>query len=271
MSRALTVVLRAVRTAVLLAVVAGFVVGGVRLFAPPGPPTPGVAVDASEPPAEVAYDAMRTTEARSYAVRVVYHFEDGQRRTTRRVDPRGRQVYVVRDVGSEGWPAYVPRETYAEQQTAWDRDPDRSGPFAWTGGPGTYAPDGEYAHDEVVLEAGADVSVVAENRTTLVVRVNDTDAARELITGRADATELEYWRGRELRASYTLVIDRRAGVLRRSTYRQSALNGTGPDAVRTSFIAEKRYRDWGEVEVRRPFWLPRSFVDLFGDVLEGDR
>lgn len=244
---------RRARRAVLLLVVLSFVWGGVRLADPLANTSERRTVDASEPPAEIAYDAMMQTEDGNYAYVLWFGNETERERVAQvRVDTADRQFKVVEpaDDGQRG-------VTYGDEGGTWHRNTVDGRWFATvvrSAGHGVFRKEGAVLDD-------ADVSVVARNNSTVVVRVNDTAAAMLLDGDNISAD-------REPRASLTLVVDRERGVLVRSVYRYSFLDGTDENATRQVSVVTREYRRWGAVDVERPVGLPYGFISTLNDLTD---
>lgn len=62
----------------------------------------------------------------------------------------------------------------------------------------------------------------------------------------------------------TLVVDRRERVLRRATVRTSWQPDDEQDRRREVIV--RRYRGWGDVDVRRPPGVPHGFTSVVNDL-----
>lgn len=229
-----------------LFLVLALVVGAVQVLGDPGPPG-SAEVDPSDPPAEVAADALRNASATSHTAVIRF------------VDPGGSDgVYVWwYDPGDEQFaaPSLVqdpPLEnpepgTYVTENAHWSRHPTEGN---WEriedGSPasfGAVAP----LYDPALV-ADAPVSVVRENATTLVLRADLT------ADGNVDRTSVID------RAALTIVVDKE---------RQRPVR----------FVADERgdrgrvvveLTEYGTTDVQRPDGVPRFSLDgLWYDATHG--
>lgn len=241
------------RLVVLVLVVISFAWGGVRL-ADPMPKSPEMrTVDASDPTARIAYDAMMQTVEGNYAY--VLWFGNGthrERAGTVRIDTADRQIAIVDQSGGNSQV-----EKYGGEEGAWKRF---STDAVWTPSTQLRTGQGVFGKEEAVLASGADVSLVARNETSVVVRVNDTATALRLGED-GDVSHRD-----DRRASLTLVVDRERGLLRRSVYRTSWLEEEGNTSTRRTSVVVRQYRRWGAVDVRRPAGLPYAFKTMLWDL-----
>lgn len=233
-------------------VVLSFVWGGVGLT-DPMPKSPEMrTVDASAAPKHVAYEALRQTETGNYAF--VLWFGNGtsrEREARVRSDTADRQFATV--YFREGTSEIV---RYGDEGGTWFRRSDGGG---WTPASRGWSGDTVFGPERTVLESGADVSLIARNESTAVVRVNDTATAMRLAGIGGDVPETT-------RASLTLVVDRERGALRRSVFRRSWLANQSDPSSRETSVVVREYRQWGAVDVRRPTGLPYGFSSMLWDM-----
>lgn len=245
------------RTLVLLAVVVAVTVVGVRV-ADPSFTDDEVEVSLSDRPAVVAADSVRKLQQHDRTVEVRVAVED---------DARGRQPKRRIQVSVEP----DERRYYTVARAT---DPDENAPpvaYFGTEGQGWIQqnhPDGEWntAHSARYPESGrildpaaiarADGRVVAENETTLVVRIEGADANA--------AVERSYgYTPNELPGHLTVAIDKDQHRPVWAVREYSA-----PDRNETF---RYRYRfDYDETTVERPEGIPPfSVVELLGDIYYG--
>lgn len=254
---------RYARLAALALLVVSLSWGGVRMVDPLAKAPGAGSVDVDATPAETAHQAMVQTEQGSYAFERYDGNATALRRTiTLRVDAPDRQVrgtvtWGLAEHGTAG------TEVYASDAGSWHRD-RRNGSVASHWELDTPASPYVFRFEDAVLDDGADVSVVSSNASTLVVRVNDTDTAVRLSRGAENVTADRP----STRARLTLAVDREAGVLRWSRYRESYLRGDEGNETREVLVTVKRFSRWGDVEVRRPVGLPYSFDAVLSDLAD---
>lgn len=241
---------RSARLVVLAVVVASFAWGGVRLV-DPFPKADGADPVAVEgPPAAVAQDAIAATRTGNYQyVLAAGNGSWRQEVIVVSVDAADRQYLVEENYGGaqRNW------TTYADESGTWEHDPESG---IWYLNP-PRSVHSRLGSPGVVTEAGADVSLVERNASTVVVRVNDTATALEVWQGGHD-------HGDDPRASLTLVVDRRERVLRRAVLRVSWQDDD--EGERRTEVLVRRYRGWGEVDVRRPTDVPYGFTSILNDL-----
>ncbi|WP_168216208.1 hypothetical protein [Halorussus halobius] len=271
---------RRVALAVLLASLSVAGVVGVHLARPSAGDAHEVAF--SEPPDEVAYDALAQLDDRDYAVEWrVPTASDGEAESN---DEAGasdgsddyRVFLRVTVEGSENRLLARPSSgplTFATDHCSWtvrtddaadgrpdetnDRRPDRCS-FSGAQSPAPFY--GVHANWSAVRDAN--VTVVRENASAVVLRVNDTGAAYAITTG-ADLSETAREDG--LRANLTLVVDRDAGHLRRLECGISHLSGEDSDRTREYGRTVYAFSEWGDASVDRPDWAGYSLAEFLLD------
>jgi len=235
----------------------------------------------SESPDEVAYDALAQLDDRDYAVewRVPTASDDEAESSGDEAESDDYRVFLRIVVeGSENRLLARPNAgplTFATDHCSWgvrmddagdasegtnDRRPDRCD-FSGPQSPASFY--GVHANWDAVRDAN--VTVVRENASAVVLRVNDTGAAYAITTG----TELsEAAREDRLRANLTLVVDRDAGHLRRLEYGISHLSGEGSDRTREYGRTVYAFSKWGDASVDRPDWAGYSLAEFLLDVTQ---
>jgi hypothetical protein len=264
---------------------------GYRLADPAllGPATPDHDLDLAESPDEIVYDALSQLDHRDYAVewRIPPSPDDDERSgggaDADSSPSRDYRVFLSAAVeGSENRIRVAPSAgpaTFATENCVWsvrsdDRGADR--PDACNFGGRQRLTDFYRLHGDwdAVRRPGANVSVVRENENALVLRVGDTDTAYYLRTGKRNVTDGDATRSRALRANLTLVVDKRAGHLRRLEYGLSRPSteaaGDRPGAAGNRPREYSRhvyaFSEWGETTVERPDWAGYSLAEALLDV-----
>lgn len=271
---------RRVALAVLLASLSVAGVLGVHLAGPNSGDAHEVTF--SESPDEVAHDALAQLDGRDYAVewRVPPASDDEAESSGDEAESDDYRVFLrVTVEGSENRLLARPNAgplTFATDHCSWgvrmddagdaspegtnDRRPDRcdfSGP---------QSPASFYGvHDDWDAVRDANVSVVRENASAVVLRVNDTGAAYAITTG---AEPSEAVREDGLRANLTLVVDRDAGHLRRLEYGVSYLSGEGSERTREYGRTVYAFSQWGDASVDRPDWAGYSLTEFLLDATQ---
>ncbi len=236
-------------------------------------------LDLAESPDEIASDALSQLDHRDYAVEWrIPRAPDDQRTST----GEGRDSRVYLNATVEGSRNRVRTQSgdvaaFANDHCVWSVRSDERG----TDGPSAcdferrqrptefYRLHGDWA---AVREPDANVTVVRENESLLVLRVNDTDTTQYLATGRDDVSDTEYARERGLRANLTLVVDREAGHLRRLVFGRSTLSETDEESGGAGNRTREHSRHvyvfskWGETTVERPDWAGYSLEEFLADV-----
>ncbi|WP_135852811.1 hypothetical protein [Halorussus salinus] len=276
-----------VRRRVLLAAVVALALttAGVVGYRLADPATPDHDLDLAESPDEIAYDALSQLDHRDYAVEWrIPPAPDDERGESDDADSsasRDYRVFLSAAVeGSENRIRVVPSAgpaTFATENCVWSlrsadggTDPPSACNFGGRQRPTEfYRLHGDW---DAVREPDANVTVVRENESVLVLRIDDTDTAQYLATGRDGIGDTEYARERGLRANLTLVVDKTEGHLRRLVFGRSALSETDEE----SGAAGNRTRDhsrhvyafskWGETTVERPDWAGYSLAEFLLDV-----
>lgn len=103
--------------------------------------------------------------------------------------------------------------------------------------------------------ANATPTVVTRNRSTLVLRIADTETADAIAPVGVDTDERT--------ARLTMYVDRDAGHLRRLVF-ESRNRTNASDRLRSVFV----FRDWGDTRVRRPAGVPYTFEEFLLDVMD---
>jgi hypothetical protein len=106
------------------------------------------------------------------------------------------------------------------------------------------------------------VTVVRENASAVVLRVNGTGAAYAIKMG-TDPSEAVREDG--FRANLTLVVDRDDGHLRRLEYGVSYLSGENSERTREYGRTVYAFSEWGEASVDRPDWAGYSLAEFLLD------
>ncbi|WP_128476061.1 hypothetical protein [Halorussus pelagicus] len=237
-------------------------------------------LDLAESPDEIAYDALSQLDHRDYAVawRIPPAPDDeggGSGDDAESSSSSDHRVFLSATVeGSENRIRTQSGGTvlFADENCRWSARSETTKPD--TDGPDRCDPDrrlisfygleGDWA---AVREPDANVTVLRETETALVLRVNDTDTAQYLLSGRDDISESEYARERDLRANLTLVVDRDAGHLRRVVFRQSALSETDEENLTREYSRHVyTFSKWDRVTVERPDWAGYSLKEFLADV-----
>jgi len=264
-----------VRRRVLLAAVVALslTTAGVVGYRLADPATPDHDLDLTESPDEIASDALSQLDHRDYAVEWRVPPAPDERAST--ADGRDYRVFLSATV--EGSKNRIRTQSggvaaFANDHCVWsvrsdERDTDgpdacdferRQRPTEF------YRLHGDWA---AVREPDANVTVVRENESLLVLRVNDTDTAQYLATGRDGISDTEYARERGLRANLTLVVDRDAGHLRRLVFGRSTLSETDEEnPTRDHSRHVYAFSKWGETTVERPNWAGYSLAEFLVDV-----
>lgn len=267
---------------------------GYRLADPAllGPATPNHDLDLTESPDEIAYDALSQLDHRDYTVewRIPPAPADeggpGGGADAESSRARDYRVFLSATVeGSENRIRVAPSAgpaTFATENCVWsvrsdDRGADRPSACNFAGRQRLtdfYRLHGDWA---AVRESNPNVSVVRENESALVLRVNDTDTAYYLRTGKRNVTDGDATPSGALRANLTLVVDKRAGHLRRLEYGlsrpspdESEAAGDRPRAAGNRPREYSRhvyaFSEWGETTVERPDWAGYSLAEALLDV-----
>lgn len=236
---------------------------GVRLADPldrrSEPPT----VDPADPPERVAFDALAATRRGDYSVRWLVDDPDGGL-------PRRGSLYEfvrLRVEHSDGqmlqYDGASPRVAYFDENCAWVANATTGDRLGWICGGGLRR-DVLVADPTPVLRPGADVTVVRENRSAMVLRINDTATALSVLTTNT-VTRAEVGRS-NLSAHAVLVVDKERGRLDRAELVQHprVVDGYRVEGSRTVY----RFTDWGTTEVRRPGWAGYSLMEFVVDVLD---
>lgn len=232
-------------------------------------------IEFSEPPDEVAYDALAQLDDRDYTVewRIPPAPDDDGVESSDAPD-RYRVFLRVTVEGSEGRLLARPGTgpvTFGNDHCRWslrpdDRGTDRPDRCEYTGRQKPASFYGLHADWDAVRDADANVTVVRENESAVVLRVNDTDTAYYLKTGSENLTETDAARREGIRANLTLVVDREAGHLRRLEYGLSRLSKDGRQGRtrkhgRTVYV----FSEWGDATVERPDWAGYSLAEFLLD------
>ena len=244
----------------------------------------------SESPDEVAYDALAQLDDRDYVVEWrIPSASDGEAEpnddgTESGDDEAGashgsddHRVFLrVTVEGSENRLLARPSAgplTFANDHCSWgvrmddagdaspeetnDRRPDRCD-FSGPQSPASFY--GVHANWDAIRDANA--TVVRDNASAVVLRVNDTDAAYAITTG-AELSETA--REDRLRANLTLVVDRDAGHLRRLEYGVSYLTDEESDRPREYGRTVYAFSEWDDASVERPDWAGYSLAEFLLD------
>ncbi|UPW00666.1 hypothetical protein M0R88_00850 [Halorussus gelatinilyticus] len=235
-------------------------------------------LDFGESPDEIAFDALSQLDHRDYAVewRIPLAPDDaGESGDDADAESSASHDYrVFLSAAVEGSQNRIRTQSggtvlFADETCRWSvrsRAPE-------TDGPDRCDPDrrltsfyGLPADWSAVRRPDANVSVVRENDSTLVLRVNDTDAAYYLQTGTRKITDGAFARERGLRANLTLVVDKEGGHLRRLVFGQSALSQTdGENRTREHGRTVYAFSKWNRVTVERPDWAGYSLQEFLVD------
>lgn len=248
---------RAVAAALLLLVAAAVGVGLADPFrdAPPAP-----RVDADDPPAAMARDALQATRGADHVVEWYFGNATALEGPVGRaaVENTEREVYAV---SNQTGTRYV---TYADEQISWQGHPGEMtrNPWGWD----TY---NSFVESVAPLDRpDADVRVVSCNDSAVVLRVADTDAAYAITHDEPNVTRTETGRRSDVRANLTLVVSRATGRLDRATLRVS--RDDTDEAGRRVSVTAYRYSDWGDADARRPDGAGYSLVEFLLDATNHD-
>jgi hypothetical protein len=234
---------------VALVVAAGVV--GVRVADPmaPAPESPGVDLD--DPPAEVAYAAMRQTATRNFEVRyerrsVGPGVENNQRYRARYDNAHARVAY--HPLGSGRMVAFEnPYYRWDSRQDTEDRRVNQRGL------------DGQFHAERRVLNCSC-VTTTHENASVLVLRIDDPALVPTLRLGPGEAGDVES-------AWLDLYIGKATGQLQATAFRLVIDTTDGLAKLRVT----ERYRRWGAVTVERPDWAGYSRGEFVLDLLNYER
>lgn len=232
-------------------------------------------IDFSDPPGEIAYDALAQTGERDYTVESLVDRELAgavKQENGLFLVFRGR---IEQTDGQAYFESFVGPDEFANEHCRWfqkgtterlNRHPMDCGYDERLELTELYIRHGEWT---AVRQPGANVSIVAEKRTTLVLRVNDTDTAHFLESGERNVTDS----GRDIRyrANLTLYVDKDDGHLRRFVFAKSYLPNGNESRERERFRYVYVYSDWGNTTVERPDGAGYTLAEFLLDVLRPNR
>lgn len=229
-----------------------FIPGAVRLADPLGPhhDHSDVTIDDSQPPAEMAYNAMAQTERRSHTLTMGTTI-DGTWQPDAFVIKTDHTNHRER-VDANAFNATLYKNNHViwrlERFDHWERLDSSVRSYTYR----TFNP-------EAVRDDSANVTQVRGNETTVVLRVND-NATVSNITEDTQAFTCYNWN------NLTLHIDREEQVLRQAIVEGHTAENCG-DGFWTMKIVY-RFSNWDETTVNRPSSIPYTPEELIDDVME---
>lgn len=224
----------------------------------PAPPT----VDTSAPPERVAFDVLTAVRRGDYEATWLVDEAAG-------LPQRGSMYEFVRveveysDREMLQYAGGSSQVVYLDENCHWTANRTTGERTRWECGRGL--PRGVLVDDPTpVLDPAANVTVVRENESVMVLRINDTATALTVLS-RETVDELEVRRA-NLSAYGVLVVDKEAGRLERVVLVSLPRvdDGYRTDGSQTVY----RFTDWRTTEVRRPHWAKQSLVEFLVDVTD---
>lgn len=249
---------RTVERVLLAAVVLGlFVPGAVRLADPfeGHDHSSSLTIDDSQPPAEMAYDAMMQTERHSYTVTAtVTWFEQRYPDvTTHRIDNANHQALVDNR----------PQENtvFRNEHTKWETTSEGGfGNWSQKESPDRYT---ETFRPQAVRNSESNVTVIRSNQTVTVLRVNNNTTVSDIVSDTAPpASSVVRWN------NLTLHIDRNEQVLRRAVFQGRNVQHLRGKSNRSRIVY--RFSRWDETTVDRPRSIPYTLKEIVDDIRDQD-
>lgn len=253
--------------ALLVVVVLGLVVVGIRIVDPLASPERPPAIEPDESPEEVAYAAMKHDDTRDYTV----HSAGGRTESTDptvavNTTPSARVKYELTDNQVRTFdPENEEWQRFENQYIKWFRVSD--GDAYDVHREQSLGLSGRF-HDEQVVRTCGCVRVADENRSTLVLRIDENAVTRELLFGNPLVNTAP------IHANITLVIDKNDRQLNRVVIRVMTRTDRETDENQTIYTVVKTvsvYDDWGETEVQRPDWAAYSKDEFVLDLVNAER